>query len=229
MHHFCGTFSCVFRNGLISISDWVFGNVWSCSTLFIMKTSHKSDELNNFKKEGSTNRVPMLMSVYADPPNDVIFVLGQFWKCVLIDEKRIFGDCVMFIHICRVIGYPIIRLGKAAIPFAGGTPPQLSARCLCVSISVLSQDVKLSRWRCIPISPLNSAVFVCLSLARNWISNAIYIGLVLCSMIWSEKWLLVLLVSAECCWPSLFKRSYLTCLLWSNINVIYRGGSRISS
>ena len=40
---------CVFRNGLISISDWVFGNVWSCSTLFIMKTSHKSDEL---KKKG---------------------------------------------------------------------------------------------------------------------------------------------------------------------------------
>ena len=36
-------FYCVFRNGLISISDWVFGNVWSCSTLFIMKTSHKSD------------------------------------------------------------------------------------------------------------------------------------------------------------------------------------------
>ena len=36
---------CVFRNGLISISDWVFGNVWSCSTLFIIKTSHKSDEL----------------------------------------------------------------------------------------------------------------------------------------------------------------------------------------
>jgi hypothetical protein len=34
-----------FRNRLISISDWVFGNVWSCSTLFIMKTSHKSDEL----------------------------------------------------------------------------------------------------------------------------------------------------------------------------------------
>jgi hypothetical protein len=36
---------CVFRNGLISISDWVFGNVWSCSTVFIMKTSHKRDEL----------------------------------------------------------------------------------------------------------------------------------------------------------------------------------------
>jgi hypothetical protein len=36
---------CVFRNGLISISDWIFGNVWSCSTLFIMKTSHKSNEL----------------------------------------------------------------------------------------------------------------------------------------------------------------------------------------
>ena len=35
---------CVLRNGLISISDWLFGNVWSCSTLFIMKTSHKSDE-----------------------------------------------------------------------------------------------------------------------------------------------------------------------------------------
>ena len=39
----------VFRNGLISISDWVFGNVWSCSTLFIMKTSHKSNEI---KKKG---------------------------------------------------------------------------------------------------------------------------------------------------------------------------------
>jgi hypothetical protein len=51
--------SCVFRNGLISISDWVFGNVWSCSTLFKMKTSHKSDELKN-KKEGSTNGVPMI-------------------------------------------------------------------------------------------------------------------------------------------------------------------------
>jgi hypothetical protein len=25
---------CVFRNGLISISDLVFGNVWSCSTLY---------------------------------------------------------------------------------------------------------------------------------------------------------------------------------------------------
>jgi hypothetical protein len=36
---------CVFRNGLISISDCDFGNVWSCSTLFIMKTSHKGDEL----------------------------------------------------------------------------------------------------------------------------------------------------------------------------------------
>jgi hypothetical protein len=47
---------CVFRNGLISISDWVFGNVWSCSTLFIMKTSHKSDELKKKKKGGSTNR-----------------------------------------------------------------------------------------------------------------------------------------------------------------------------
>jgi hypothetical protein len=30
---------------LISISDWVFGHVWSCLTLFIMKMSHKSDEL----------------------------------------------------------------------------------------------------------------------------------------------------------------------------------------
>ena len=39
--------TCVFRNGLISISDWVFGNVWSCSTLFIMKMYHKSDELTN--------------------------------------------------------------------------------------------------------------------------------------------------------------------------------------
>ena len=47
---------CVFKNGLISISDWVFGNVWSCSTLFIMKASHKNDELI---KRGSTNRVPM--------------------------------------------------------------------------------------------------------------------------------------------------------------------------
>ena len=27
------------------VLTWVFGNVWSCSTLFIMKTSHKSDEL----------------------------------------------------------------------------------------------------------------------------------------------------------------------------------------
>jgi hypothetical protein len=35
----------VFRNGLISISDWVFGNVWSCLKLYIMKTSHRSDEL----------------------------------------------------------------------------------------------------------------------------------------------------------------------------------------
>ena len=50
---------CVFRNGLISISDWVFGHVWSCLTLFIMKTSHKSDELKKIKKGGSTNRVPM--------------------------------------------------------------------------------------------------------------------------------------------------------------------------
>ena len=47
---------CVFRNGLISISDWVFGNAWSCSTLFIMKTSHKNDELK-FLKGGSTSRV----------------------------------------------------------------------------------------------------------------------------------------------------------------------------
>ena len=31
-------------------TDWVFGNVWSCSTLFIMKTSHKSDELKKIKK-----------------------------------------------------------------------------------------------------------------------------------------------------------------------------------
>ena len=45
---------CVFRNGLISISDWVFGNVWSCSTLFIMKTSHKSDELK--KKRGGVHK-----------------------------------------------------------------------------------------------------------------------------------------------------------------------------
>jgi hypothetical protein len=44
--------SSVFRNGLISISDWAFGNVWSCSTLFIMKTSHKSDELKNKLKRG---------------------------------------------------------------------------------------------------------------------------------------------------------------------------------
>ena len=45
---------CVFRNELtVSISDWVFGNVWSCSTLqFIMKTSHKSNELKNLKKRG---------------------------------------------------------------------------------------------------------------------------------------------------------------------------------
>ena len=43
---------CVFRNGLISILDWVFDNVWSCSTLFIMKTSHKSDELKKKKKGG---------------------------------------------------------------------------------------------------------------------------------------------------------------------------------
>ena len=37
---------------LLSISDWVFDNVWSCSTLFIMKTSHKSDELKKIKKKG---------------------------------------------------------------------------------------------------------------------------------------------------------------------------------
>jgi hypothetical protein len=43
------------------ISDWVFGNVWSCSTLFIMKTFHKSDELKKSKKKGgSTNWVPMV-------------------------------------------------------------------------------------------------------------------------------------------------------------------------
>ena len=48
---------CIFRNGLISISDWVFGNVWSCSTLLIMKTSHKSDELNNFLKKGVNKKI----------------------------------------------------------------------------------------------------------------------------------------------------------------------------
>ena len=34
----------------------VFGNVWSCSTLFIMKTSHKSDELKNLKKKGGVHK-----------------------------------------------------------------------------------------------------------------------------------------------------------------------------
>jgi hypothetical protein len=42
----------IFRNGLISISDWVFGHVWSCLTLFIIKTSYKSDELKTIKKGG---------------------------------------------------------------------------------------------------------------------------------------------------------------------------------
>ena len=41
---------CVFRNGFISISEWVFDNAWSGSTLFIMKTSHKSDDINILKK-----------------------------------------------------------------------------------------------------------------------------------------------------------------------------------
>ena len=51
---------CVFRNGLISISDWVFGNVWSCSTLFIMKTTHKSDELKKRKKKGGGPQIGYL-------------------------------------------------------------------------------------------------------------------------------------------------------------------------
>jgi hypothetical protein len=59
----------------MSISDWVFGNVWSCSTLFIMKTSHKSDELKKFKKGGSTNRVPMLIWTINITTLKVIFKL----------------------------------------------------------------------------------------------------------------------------------------------------------
>ena len=45
---------CVFRNGLVSISDWVFGIVWSwvVQHLFIMKTAHKSNELKKKKKGG---------------------------------------------------------------------------------------------------------------------------------------------------------------------------------
>ena len=77
---------CVFRNGLISISDWVFGNVWSCSTLFIMKTPHKSDEL----KRGS----PQIGYLWwcCGPMNDHKIVFFFFfykmdlihWRAVLV-------------------------------------------------------------------------------------------------------------------------------------------------
>jgi hypothetical protein len=81
---------CVFRNGLISISDWVVGHVWSCSTLFIMKTSHKRDELKkNLKKGGSPNRVPMIEI-------KKLAVLTQFWEFRVISPVMM--NCSLIIH-----------------------------------------------------------------------------------------------------------------------------------
>jgi hypothetical protein len=69
---------CVFRNGLISISDWVFGNVWSCSTLFIMKKSHKCDEL---KKMGG----PQIGYLWLDILNLFCGHSSSSQECVTVD------------------------------------------------------------------------------------------------------------------------------------------------
>ena len=73
---------------LISISDWVFGHVWSCSTLFIMKTSHKSDELKNKKRGG-----PQIGYLWDIGGAQNIFVWG-FWKTDLnIVEYYLIFSC----------------------------------------------------------------------------------------------------------------------------------------
>jgi hypothetical protein len=83
----------VFRNGLISISDWVFGNVWSYSTLFIMKTSTTTKALqkNLFTLLGLkiTNRVATFIqawyrqanesSNYIHVPNHINHRYPLFW------------------------------------------------------------------------------------------------------------------------------------------------------
>ena len=98
----------------MSISDWVFGNVWSCLTLFIMKTSHK---------KGSTNRVPMLIwtinittlkvifKLYGDLPGPNLFwAYWSAWSWAfailgLNDSKLIsFIPQFMFCEKVKVIG-----------------------------------------------------------------------------------------------------------------------------
>jgi hypothetical protein len=44
------------------------------------------------------------------------------------------------------------------------------------------------------LTSLTLATFLCLSQARTWISNVICNCLLLCSMIWCQKWLFVLLI-----------------------------------
>jgi hypothetical protein len=54
------------------------------------------------------------------------------------------------------------------------------------------------RWGLGPISQFNPATFLCLSQARTLISNVICCGIFLCSMIWVERWLFVLMNCLNC-------------------------------
>ena len=58
-----------------------------------------------------------------------------------------------------------------------------------------------------PINRFSSATFVCMSQAKTWVSNTIYHGLIVCSVVGGMMWLFICWYWWNC-WPSLIKLSF---------------------
>jgi hypothetical protein len=119
-------------------------------------------------------------------------------------EKNINAKKVnIFAQLFQIVGIYILKDFNAC-----ENRENLCKMFYCLFISVLSLEIQLSRRGGLgSINRFSSATFVCMSQAKTWVSNTIYRGLFVCSVVGGMMWLFICWYWWNC-WPSLIKLSF---------------------
>ena len=134
------------------------------------------------------------MGIFFVKPFPIFHILWKF-SCIEGNKYTIFGE------------WPLIQVNKT---YWSEAKAKMMTNNHIQSTYVSwneSMEIQLSEgWH--PINWFFSTTFLCLSQTIIWISNTIYCGLFLCSMVWGERLLFICWYCCNC-WPSLFKLSFL--------------------